>query len=79
MSVRWSGRSITNISVPTGGAIRHIIATVLWNVPAPGGATKKGGGGPGGLEMSYALTMMQRGGTWYVRDISAATPSPGPP
>jgi hypothetical protein len=72
-------KSITNISVPTGGAIRHIIATVLWNVPAPGGATKKGGGGPGGLEMSYALTMMQRGGTWYVRDISAATPSPGPP
>src|SRR6202023_82565 len=40
-------KSITNISVPTGGAIRHIIATVLWNVPAPGGPTKKGGGGPG--------------------------------
>src|SRR5216683_3253657 len=72
-------KSITNISVPTGGAIRHIIATVLWNLPPQGGATKKGGGAPGGLEMSYALTMMQRGGTWYVRDISAATPSPGPP
>ena len=72
-------KSITNISVPTGGAIRYITATVLWNVPAQGGATKKGSLGPGGLEMSYALTMVQRSGTWYVKDISAATPSPGPP
>jgi hypothetical protein len=72
-------KSITNISVPLGGTTRHISATVLWNVPAQGGATRRGGGGPAGLEMSYALTMVQRSGTWYVRDISAATVSPGPP
>jgi Conjugative transposon protein TcpC len=66
-------KSITGISVPPGGSTRSITATVLWNVPA------KGGGGSAGLEMSYALTIVQRGGTWYVRDISASTTSQGPP
>jgi hypothetical protein len=72
-------KNITNISVPPGGAIRHITATVLWNVPAQAGATKKGGAGPAGLEMSYALTIVQRGGTWYVRDINASNASQGSP
>jgi hypothetical protein len=71
-------KSITNISVPPGGATRHIIATVLWNVPSQD-TTRKGGGGPAGLEMSYALTIVQRGGSWYVKDISASTTSQGPP
>jgi hypothetical protein len=71
-------KSISNISVPTGGVTRHIVATVLWSVPAQGGA-KKGSGGPAGLEMSYALTVVQRNGYWYVRAISAATTSQGPP
>ena len=65
-------KSISNISVPPGGATRHITATVLWNVPAQSGANGKGGGGPPRLEMSYALTIVQRGGSWYVRDISAS-------
>jgi hypothetical protein len=72
-------KDITNIIVPPGGAIRHITATVLWNVPARGGATKKGGVGPAGLEMSYALTIVERGGYWYVRDVSAAAASQGSP
>jgi Conjugative transposon protein TcpC len=70
-------KSITSVSVPPGGSTRHIAATVLWNVPGQGGG--KSSGGPAGLEMSYALTMVQRSGTWYVRNISASTASQGPP
>ncbi len=68
-------KSITAISVPPGGSTRHITATVVWNVPVQGSV--KGGGGPAGLEMSYALTIEQRSGTWYVRGISASTTSQG--
>jgi hypothetical protein len=72
-------QSIANTSVPPGGDTRHIIATVVWSVPArsPAGQTK---GGPSAqLQMSYALTVVKQNGTWYVRDISAATESPGSP
>jgi hypothetical protein len=72
--------SIASISVPPGGATRHIIATVVWSVPArsPAGQVRKDGT-PAQLQMSYALTVVKQNGTWYVRDISAATESPGSP
>ena len=72
--------SITAISVPPGGTTRHIMATVVWSVPARSstGQTAKGGA-PAQLQMSYALTVVQQNGTWYVRDISAATQAPGSP
>jgi len=63
--------------VPPGGLTRHITATVLWNIPGQGSG--RSSGGLAGLEMSYALTMVQRSGTWYVKDISASTTSQGPP
>ena len=72
--------SIAAISVPPGGTTRHIMATVVWSVPArtsTGQITK--GGAAAQLEMSYALTVVQQNGTWYVRDISAATEAPGSP
>jgi Conjugative transposon protein TcpC len=72
-------KSLVNISVPPGGTTRHITATVLWTVPAQSTATGKGSGVPAGLEMSYAMTIVQRGGSWYVGDISASTTSQGPP
>jgi hypothetical protein len=73
-------QSITNISVPPGGSTRNIIATVVWSVPArnPAGQIIKGGA-PAQLQMSYALTVVKQNGTWYVRDISATTESPGSP
>jgi hypothetical protein len=73
-------QSIANISVPPGGGTRHIIATVVWSVPdrnTAGQITK--GGPPAQLQMGYALTVVKQNGTWYVRDISAATASPGSP
>jgi len=73
-------QSIANVSVPSGGATRHIIATVVWSVPdrSPAGQVRKDGT-PAQLQMSYALTVVKQNGTWYVRDISAATESPGSP
>ncbi len=73
-------QSITNISVPPGDSTRHIIASVVWSVPArnPAGQIIKGGA-PAQLQMSYALTVVKQNGTWYVRDISATTESPGSP
>jgi hypothetical protein len=72
--------SITSISVPPGGATRNIMATVVWSVPprSSSGQTVKSGA-PAQLQMGYALTVVKQNGTWYVRDISAATASPGPP
>ncbi len=72
--------SVASISVPPGGATRHIIATVVWSVPprnSAGQVTK--GGAAAQLQMSYNLTVVKQNGTWYVRDISAATESPGSP
>jgi hypothetical protein len=73
-------QSIAAISVPPGGATRHIIATVVWSVPArtSTGQVSKGGAAAQ-LQMGYALTVVKQNGTWYVKDISTATESPGPP
>ena len=73
-------KSIATISVPPGGSTRHILATVIWSVPARGaGGQVVKGGEPAQLQMNYALTVVQQNGTWYVRDINAATESPGAP
>ncbi len=70
--------SIAGMTVPPGGATRHIIVTVVWRVPGPS-ANGHTTAGTATLEMSYALTVVQQNGTWYVRDISASTKAQGPP
>jgi hypothetical protein len=62
--------SLSGVTVPTGGDTRHIVATVVWNVPGQASAGKSSP--PAGLEMNYALTIVKRSGTWY---ISAIGPS----
>jgi hypothetical protein len=72
--------SLAAVSVPPGGSTRHIIATVVWSVPAQGtSGQQQKGGTPAQLQMNYALTVVEQNGTWYVRDISAAINSPGAP
>jgi hypothetical protein len=66
--------SLTGVTVPAGGNTRHTIATVVWHVPgqtSPASAAAQSAP-PAGLEMSYALTIVKRSGTWY---ISAIGPS----
>jgi hypothetical protein len=62
--------SLAGVTVPAGGDTRHVIATVEWNVP--GQASSGTASPPAQLEMSYALTIVNKGGTWY---ISAIGPS----
>jgi len=71
---------LTTVTVPPGGATRHIIATVDWSVPprnASGQVVNRGSAAQ--LDMSYALTVVNRSGTWYVTGISPAAGSPGAP
>jgi len=58
---------ISNLYVPAGGATRHITATVVWQLSGAGGAS------PAKLEMTYAMTVIDQGGKWYVQDIAAST------
>ncbi|HTT50543.1 MAG TPA: conjugal transfer protein [Streptosporangiaceae bacterium] len=71
--------SITSLTVPTGGNTRHIIATVTWSVPARSGNGQATKATPAQLQMSYAMTVVQSNGTWYVSDISTSTAPPESP
>ncbi|MGA3153324.1 MAG: conjugal transfer protein [Streptosporangiaceae bacterium] len=75
--------SIQNVTVPFGGSARNITVTVLWHQatgaasPASGQAV---GAAPGGLEMTYQMTVVRQGTSWYVQAIGASTQAQsGPP
>ena len=72
--------SLSSVTVPSGGSVRHIVATVVWHVPgqpAPGGQAGKPAAA--GLEMTYALTIVRQHGTWYVRSIAPSAQAGGQP
>jgi len=71
--------SITSLTVPTGGNTRHIIATVTWSVPARDANGQVTNAAPAQLQMSYAMTVVESNGTWYVSDISTSTTPPESP
>lgn len=68
--------SLAGVTVPAGGDTRHVIATVVWNVP--GQASSGTATPPGQLEMTYALTIVNKGGTWYISVIGPAFQTAGP-
>jgi len=72
--------ALSSVTVPSGGSVRHIVATVVWHVPgqpAPGGQAGKPAAA--GLEMTYALTIVRQHGTWYVRSIAPSAQAGGQP
>ena len=73
--------SLTGVIVPNGGATRHVVATVVWRIPVPGGTAGPAAKGPpsAGLEMSYALTIVKVSGSWYVSHVAASLQAAGPP
>jgi hypothetical protein len=73
--------SLSGVSVPPGGTTRHIIATVVWRIPDQPAAGSKASANPpaAGFEMSYALTVTKRSGTWYVKSIGPASHPAGSP
>ena len=69
--------SLTGVTVPASGDTRHSIATVVWRVPGqPARPRQPTGASPAGLEMSYALTIVERSGTWCVSAIGPSLPAP---
>jgi hypothetical protein len=73
--------ALSGVSVPPGGSTRHIIATVVWRIPDQSAGGKKATATPSvaGFEMSYALTVTKRSGTWYVKSIGPASHAVGSP
>jgi hypothetical protein len=63
--------SLAGVTVPAGGDTRHVGATVVWKIPdqASSGQTASNAPAPAELEMSYALTIVKKGGTWYISEI----------
>jgi hypothetical protein len=72
--------SLTAVTVPPGGSVRHIVATVVWDVPGqPATGTRAGKPPAAGIEMTYALTIVRQHGTWYVRSVAPSTQPGGQP
>jgi Conjugative transposon protein TcpC len=78
--------SIVNVSVPAtasaakNNAVRDITVTVAWlpvSTPSAGPPTSSVGG-RAQIDMTYAMTVVQRAGRWYVSSIGASTALAGP-
>jgi hypothetical protein len=73
--------SILGVTVPaTSGTVKHITVTVGWlpaSTPSVGSPTSSAGG-RAEIDMTYAMTVQQRAGRWYVSSIGASTALPGP-
>lgn len=68
--------SVVGVSVPASrGSVRHITVTVTWlpaSTPSAGPPTSSAGG-RAQIEMTYAMTVVQRAGRWYVSSIGVST------
>jgi hypothetical protein len=72
--------SLSSVTVPPGGSVRHIVATVVWRIPGqPATGKPAGNTSPARLEMTYALTVVRQHGTWYVQSIAPSVQSGGQP
>jgi Conjugative transposon protein TcpC len=71
--------SVTGVTAPVGGTVRHIVATVVWEVPGQGVKGTRAGSTTANLEMTYALTIVRQHGTWYVQSIAPSTQAGGQP
>jgi len=71
--------SVTGVTVPVGGNVRHIVTTVVWEIPGAAAKGARPGNTTANLEMTYALTMVRQHGTWYVQNIAPSTQAGGQP
>ena len=71
--------SVTGVTTPAGGNVRHIVATVVWEIPGQPGEATHAGKTTANLEMTYALTIVRQHGTWYVQGIAPSTQAGGQP
>ena len=77
---------LVSVTAPPGGTTRKITAVVSWSVPTSTETTTAGtrkhpitNVSSASLEMTYDMTVVEQGGTWYVQSIGSSAQSPGPP
>jgi hypothetical protein len=58
-------QSISGLTVPAGGSTRDITVTVTWQLAGQPV-------NPGKLDSTYALTVVDQGGKWFVKAIKAS-------
>jgi hypothetical protein len=71
--------SVTNVSAPPGGPVRHIVATVVWDIPGESANGAAPGNSTASLEMTYELTIIRQHATWYVQAIAPSSQAGGQP
>jgi len=73
--------SIQSVTVPYGGSTRHITVVVNWTVPSSGAGPHAPAvdTDPAGLQVTYRMTVLRQGTSWYVESIGGSPSSPGPP
>ena len=71
--------SVTGVTAPVGGTVRHVVATVVWEIPGAAAKGTRAGNTTANLEMTYALTIVRQHGTWYVQSIAPSTQAGGQP
>lgn len=71
--------NIVSVIVPVAnGSTRNITVTVTWLPASTPSAGPPASGGRAQLQMTYAMTVIRRGGHWNVSSIGASTALPGP-
>jgi hypothetical protein len=74
-------KSIQSITAGFGGATRHVTVVVAWSVASS--ATNPSAAAiatsPATVLMTYRMTVVRQGSSWYVQSIGAAPPVAGPP
>jgi len=71
--------SVTGVTAPAGGDVRHVVTTVVWKIPGQSGKAAGTGNTAANLEMTYALTIVKQQGTWYVQSIAPSNQAGGQP
>jgi hypothetical protein len=73
--------SIQSVTAPFGGATRNITVVVVWHVSSgsAGASAPSVATAPANLEMTYRMTVVRQGTSWYVQSIGTSTQSSGPP
>jgi len=77
--------TISGIEVPPGGPTRHIMVSVIWRLAGQAAAASRSPArspvttAPAGLEMTYRMTVVQQGGSWYIAAIGSSPQPLAPP
>jgi len=71
--------SLTSVTAPAGGNVRHVVATVVWEIPGQAVKGTRPVNTTATLEMTYALTIVRQHGNWNVQSIAPSTQAGGQP